>query len=345
MKYGPWQSRGSGRLRGGGRLIGATIIGAALAGAGFSTPAGAQTRDAGPWWPHPLWGPGDQAGASNRITGAKVMEALQLASNGTIYELGQVYEQGMPLFGTRSYSLVLPVRAPAAGENRIVGNEEFLSTQIGQVGTQFDGLGHIGQEVTMEDGSVQHVFYNGFTGAEMDSPGGLQKLGIEHVKPIITRGVLIDIAGYKGVERLPASYEVTVEDLLGALAAQGMSAAGVTEGDAVLLRYGWASLWDQPDAYNANPPGIGLGAAEWIVQQQVTMIGSDSVGSEVTPNPDESLIFPVHQELMMKNGIFNLENMQLDELVANVVYEFLFIVTPIRFKGATGSPARPIAIR
>ena len=75
------------------------------------------------------------------------------------------------------------------------------------------------------------------------------------------------------------------------------------------------------------------------------MIGADSWGSEVFPNPDEGPVFPVHQELLMKNGIFNLENMQFDELVADVVYEFAFIVTPIRFRGATGSPARPIAIR
>ena len=308
-------------------------------------PAGGQTRDSGPWWPNPEWGPEDQAGASNRITEAKVMEAIELATTGKIYELGQVYEQGMPLFGTRSYSMVLPARDPAAGDNRIVANEEFLSTQIGQVGTQFDGLGHIGQEVVMEDGSVEHVFYNGFTASEMDTPSGLQRLGIEHVRPIVTRGVLIDIAGYKGVARLDNGYEVTVEDLLGALAAQGMSAADVTPGDALLLRYGWSSLWDQPEAYNLNPPGIGLAAAEWIVQQQVTMIGSDSWGSEVFPNPDEGLVFPVHQELLTKNGIFNLENMRFDELVDDVVYEFLFIVTPVRFRGATGSPARPIAIR
>ena len=239
-------------------------IGASLALAAFSAlltlSAGAQTRDSGPWWPHPEWGPDDQAGASNRITEAKVVEALRLATAGRIYELGQIYEQGMPLFGSRSYSMVLPARGPAAGDNRIVANEEFLSTQIGQVGTQFDGLGHVGQEVVMEDGSVEHVFYNGFTASEMDTPSGLQRLGIEHVRPIVTRGVLIDIAGYQGVARLDNSYEVTVEDLLGALAAQGMSAADVTPGDALLLRYGWSSLWDQPEAYNHNPPGIGLAA-------------------------------------------------------------------------------------
>lgn len=332
-----------------GRRRSAMRVGASLALAAFSAlltlSAGAQTRESGPWWPNPEWGPDDQAGASNRITEAKVVEALQLATTGRIYELGQIYEQGMPLFGSRSYSMVLPARGPAAGDNRIVANEEFLSTQIGQVGTQFDGLGHVGQEVVMEDGSVEHVFYNGFTASEMDAPSGLQRLGIEHVRPIVTRGVLIDIAGYKGVARLDNSYEVTVEDLLGALAAQGMSAADVTPGDALLLRYGWSSLWDQPEAYNPNPPGIGLAAAEWIIQRQVTMIGSDSWGSEVIPNPDEGLVFPVHQELLTKNGIFNLENMRFEELVDDVVYEFLFIVTPIRFRGATGSPARPIAIR
>ena len=321
------------------------LLAVAAMGALLTPAAGAQTRESGPWWPNPEWGPDDQAGASNRITDTKVMEALQMATTGRIYELGQVYEQGMPLFGTRSYSMVLPARDPAAGDNRIVANEEFVSTQIGQVGTQFDGLGHVGQEVVMEDGSVEHVFYNGFTAVEMDTPGGLQRLGIEHVRPIVTKGVLIDVAGYQGVERLPNGYEVTVEDLLGALAAQGMSAADLAPGDALLLRYGWSSLWDQPEAYNTNPPGIGLAAAQWIIERQVTMIGADSWGSEVIPNPDESLVFPVHQELLTKNGIFNLENMQFDELMDDVVYEFLFIVTPIRFRGATGSPARPIAIR
>jgi kynurenine formamidase len=307
--------------------------------------AAAQTRQSGPWWPNTEWGPEDQAGASNRITPQKVMDALSLVTTGKIYELGQVYEQGMPLFGNRSYTMVLPTKRPAGGDNRLVANQEFLSAQIGQVGTQFDGLGHIGQEVVMGNGDVEYVFYNGFTAKEMDTGGGLQKLGMEHVKPIITRGILIDIAGYKGVSRLSSSYEVTVEDVLGALERQEMSEADVEPGDALLFRYGWSSLWDQPEAYNANPPGIGLDVARWVVEKKVTMIGSDSWPSEVIPNPDPGLAFPVHQELMMKNGIFNLENMRFDELLADDVTEFLFIVTTIRFKGATGSPVRPIAIR
>ncbi len=311
----------------------------------FSFAADSQTRDQGPWWPNPEWGPGDQAGASNRITDSKVLEALQTATTGRVYELGQLYEQGMPLFGSRSYSMILPTKGPAAGDNRLVANEEFISTQLGQVGTQFDGLGHIGQEVVMEDGSVEIVFYNGVTASEMDTPGGLQRLGVEHIKPIVTRGILIDVAGYKGVSRLPNSYEVTVEDVIGALEDQGMSQADVRPGDAVFFRYGWSSLWSDPAAYNDNPPGIGVAVAQWAAERQVTMVGSDSWCTEVVPNPDASLAFPVHQELMTKTGVLNLENLRFDGLVEDSVNEFLFILTPLQLKGATGSPVRPIAIR
>jgi len=310
-----------------------------------TSPALGQTRESGPWWPNAEWGPEDQSGASNRITADKVMEALSLATVGTIYELGQVYEQGMPLTPWRSYSLIHSPLGPPMGENRIVANDEFVSAQIGQVGTQFDGLGHIGQEIVMEDGSTENVFYNGVTATEMNSPNGLLKNGIEHIKPIVTRGILVDVAGYKGVSRLDNSYEVTVEDVLGALAREGMSEEDIRPGDAVLFHSGWSSLWEQPEAYNSNPPGIGLEVTQWVVERQVTMIGSDTSGSEVQPSPEPGLVFPVHQELMMKTGILNLENMKFDELVADGVHEFLFIVTPIRFKGATGSPVRPIAIR
>ena len=305
----------------------------------------AQNRQQGPFWPNAEWGVDDQAGASNRITSEKIMSALQLAKDGNVYELGQVYEQGMPLYPGRTYSMILPAKGAPGADNRIVGNDEFLATQIGQVGTQFDGLGHIGQEVTMENGQVEYVFYNGFTAREMDSYSGLKKLGIEHVKPIITRGLLIDIAGYKNVERLENSYEVTVEDVKGALEKQGISEGDILPGDALLFRYGWSSLWDKPDQYNHNPPGIGMAVAQWAAEKKVTMVGSDSWCTEVIPNPVPGQAFPVHQELMMRNGIFNLENMQLDGLAEDQVSEFLFIVTTIRFKGATGSPARPIAIR
>jgi kynurenine formamidase len=312
----------------------------------LSLGAGAQTREAGPWWPNAEWGPMDQAGASNRITPDKILAALSVVQTGRVYEIGQVYETGMPLAATRNYALRLVATGQASGSNRVLYNDEFLAAEVGQVGTQFDGLGHIGGEVEFADGTTQRVFYNGFTAAEMNASTGLRQLGIEHVKPILTRGVLIDLPALKNVQRLEGGYEVTLADVRAALARQGIAESSITPGDAVLFRYGWAQLWSTPAEYNAAAlPGIGVEVARWLVERRVTVTGGDTSPNEVSPNPTRGLVIPVHQELMMKNGIFNIENMTFEELAAERVYEFLFVATPIRFKGATGSPLRPLAIR
>lgn len=308
--------------------------------------AAGQTRASGPWWPNAEWGPMDQAGASNRITPEKIVAAMRLVEAGRVFEIGQVYERGMPLGGTRDFALRLVPAIEPTGSNRVIYNDEFLASEVGQVGTQFDGLGHVGGEVRFADGSAQRVFYNGFTSAEMNAGTGLRQLGIEHVKPIITRGVLVDLPGYKNVPRLEAGYEVTLADVRGALARQGIAEGSIAPGDAILFRYGWAQLWNTPAQYNAGPlPGIGLEVARWLVDRKVTVTGGDTSTNEVSPNPTRGLVIPVHQELMMKNGIFNIENLTFEELAAARTYEFLFMATPIRFKGATGSPLRPLAIR
>ena len=311
--------------------------------------AGAQTSAEGPWWPS-RWGPEDQAGSSNWITPDKVMESIALVKTGKIYELGQVYERGMPLYGKRTYSLFIPSSPTGGpvGNNDFVFHDELLVAEIGQVGTQFDGLGHVGRRLRMADGTTQDVFYNGFTAAEMrgdilteQGPYGLDKLGVEQVRPFITRGLLIDIAGYKGVASLDHAYEVTVADVRGALKKQGMAESGIRPGDALLFRYGWSIHWKDPAKYNREPPGIGMEVAEWIVAKQPSMIGSDQWMTEVDQNPSaaaDKAVGPVHLRLITEEGIMNLENMVFDALVEDEVYEFLFVFTPIRFKGATGSP-------
>jgi kynurenine formamidase len=168
---------------------------------------------------------------------------------------------------------------------------------------------------------------------------------VEQVKPIVTRGVLIDLAGLKNVATLPAGYEVTLADVRAALARQGIDEASITPGDAVFFNYGTSLGWTDPDKRVAGPPsGIGMEVARWIVARQATMVGSDAGGLEVAPS-DTTVAFPVHQELIMRNGIFNLENMRFDGLLADRVFEFLFVFTPLRLEGASGSPGRPIAIR
>ncbi|HUQ53120.1 MAG TPA: cyclase family protein [Gammaproteobacteria bacterium] len=305
----------------------------------------AQNRQAGPWWPSAEWGPMDQAGASNRITPEKIVAAFRLVQTGRVYELGQVYERGMPLGGTRDFALRLVPAIEPTGPNRVLYNDEFLAAEVGQVGTQFDGLGHIGGEIRYADGSLHRVFYNGYTTDEMNAGTGLRELGIEHIKPLLTRGVLVDLPAYKNLQRLAGGYEVTLADVRGALQRQGIAESSIMPGDAVLFRYGWAQLWSSPTEFMAAQlPGIGLEVARWLVERKVTVTGSDTSVTEVSPNPTGQTI-PVHQELMMKNGIFNIENMTFEELAADRAYEFLFVATPIRFEGATGSPLRPLAIR
>ena len=202
-----------------------------------SPQAEGQTRDQGPWWPHPIWGRDDQAGASNWITPEKILEAISLVKTGKVYELGHVYERGMPLLGQRTFAMFLVPGTPSQTSGMLF-NAEFLSTEIGQVGTQLDGLGHVGKRVTLADGSTEDVFYNGVTADEMQSRYGLRKLGIENIKPYITRGILIDVAGSKGLDILPNNYTVTLLDVRESLEKQGLTEDQIKPGDALIFHYG-----------------------------------------------------------------------------------------------------------
>lgn len=286
------------------------------------------------------WGPDDERGAANRITPEKVIQASRLIKEGRIYELGRVYETGMPLFPGRHYSLIIPGGPTGGpfGKNQVVYHDEMISGQIGQVGTQFDGLGHIGTRVDGED-----VFYNGFKRIDFGTATGLEKLGVEKAGVFMTRGVLIDVASYKEMDRLPVGTVITAEDLQGALRHQSVE---LTEGDVVLIHTGHGQLWMvDNDEYNRGEPGIGMDAALWLAEEKVVMTAADSWSVEVIPSEDPETAFPVHQELIGKRGIYNLENLDLTELARDQVYEFAFMFAPVKFKRATGSPGNPIAIK
>jgi kynurenine formamidase len=285
------------------------------------------------WYPS-RWGADDQRGAANRLTPAKVLEATRLVSRGTVYQLGRVYEAGIPMFGSRHYSLRIPQPFRMAGTNQAVYHDEIVSGELGQIGTQFDGLGHLG---------IGDLFYNGNRGSEFAQPEGLTRLGIEHVGAIVTRGVLIDVARFRGVDQLPPTYEITAADLTGALQRQQTE---IRAGDVVLIHTGWGSLWMKDNArYLATAPGIGVAAAQRLVDEEVVVVGADNWGVEVMPNPTPSLSAPVHQLLLARNGIYLHENLSTEALARDAVYEFAYMFVPLRLKGATGSPGSPIAIR
>jgi kynurenine formamidase len=220
------------------------------------------------------------------------------------------------------------------GSNDLMFHDEIVSGELGQVGTQFDGLGHIG---------VGERFYNGHERDEFSKAEGLTALGVENVGAIVTRGVLVDVAAFKGVAQLASGYEITLADLQGALARQGTE---IRAGDIVLVHTGWGSFWLKDNAkFGASAPGIGLAAAEYLVERQVVMVGSDTWATEVVPNPNPTLQFPVHQLLIPRNGIYIFENLATEDLARDRVYEFAFFFAPLKLKGATGSPGNPIAIR
>jgi kynurenine formamidase len=305
-------------------------LGMTLAAAGAATLALAQQSNGFP----SRWGAADQRGAANRITPAKVLEAKSLITRGTVYQLGRVYEPAMPIFGTRHFSLKIPQTFGPMGSNNMMYHDELVSAELGQVGTQFDGLGHVG---------VGDIFYNGNDRKDFSKADGLTKLGIENVGAIATRGVLLDMTGYKGVEQLAAGYEITRADVEGALAKQGVE---IRSGDVVIVHTGWGSLWLEDNAkFNSGAPGIGLEAAQYLIDREVVLVGSDTWATEVVPNPNPQLQFAVHQLLIPRNGIYIFENLLTEELARDDVYEFAFFFAPLKLKGASGSPGNPLAIR
>jgi kynurenine formamidase len=302
-------------------------------------PLHGQTPGQVPWWPS-RWGPQDQRGAANLITPERVLAAAHLIREGRIYQLGRAYETGMPLFGQRHFSLTIPGLPTGGpfGSNEIVYNDELVSGELGQVGTQFDGLGHVGTRVDGED-----VFYNGFRLSQIGTAYGLTRLGVENAGVFFTRGVLVDLAAYKAVERLDPTYVVTVADIQGALRREGIE---IREGDVVLFHTGHGKLWMRDNAaYQTSNPGPGVTAIRWLIEHGVVITGADTPSVEAVPGEDPDRPFEGHQWLMNRNGVYNLENLDLEALAADRVYEFAFVFAPLKLKGATGSPGNPIAVR
>jgi kynurenine formamidase len=248
--------------------------------------------------------------------------------------LAYVLGTGMPFFGPRRFDMHLKRTFMNPQSNERGSNEEMVLSEIGQVGTQFDGFAHQ---------SHRNSHYNCFKTDEISTRAGFTKLGVENAPAFITRGVLIDIAGYKGVDMLGDSYEITVDDVQGALKKQNLT---LKAADAIIIHTGWGKLYGKDNArFVKSCPGIGVKAAEWLISQNPVLLGSDNWPVEVAPNPDSLISLPVHQIALVVNGVHLLENLKLDELLSKNVQEFAFIMTPLKIRGATGSTVSPIAVR
>ena len=276
------------------------------------------------------------------MTPEKVLQANRLVTQGKIYQLGRVCEQGMPVPGKRHYSLTIPglptYPVDPTTKNKMIANDELVSGEIGQVGTQFDGLGHVGIH---HDG--RDLFYNEFDLGDLGSTCGLQKMRVEKVGIFYTRGVFLDIARVRGVRRLPGGESITPKDLDAALAVSG---AEIREGDAVFLHTGHGQLWMvDNESYGTVEPGINMESAKWLADRKICLVGADTWAIEMVPSEDPKRPYPVHQWTLVRHGVYHLENLDLAGLAADKVYEFAFIFCPLRLKGTTGSPGNPIAVK
>jgi kynurenine formamidase len=317
-------------------------------------------------WAPSEWGKDDKAGSVNRTTPAMVLKAVKLVKKGKVATLGKVYQQDAPFFGTRGWRLTIPGLPTGGpfGPQQMVYNDEYLATEIGQVGTQFDGPGHIG--VVTSKGTY---FYNGHFLEDPDvTTYGMGPLGVEHVaeKGFVCRGVLLDAVALRGGQLpIPKKNDmndpgiVTDKDVKAMVKRQGLGS--INAGDCVFLYTGHGDLWHPKKwdtfkpaekqkrvaKFNSGEPGFGTSACEYMASRKIILTGADTWGTEAvgpgfggeTPQP-----FECHIKLMTKRGIWNLENLDFSQLLADKAYEFLFVWSPLKIKGGTGSPGNPIAL-
>jgi len=260
------------------------------------------------------------------------MKLFDGLASSRVYDLAQPYFIGMPHYPTHPPFLFSLVKQH--GEYTGPAGNSAASDAIAlgsHVGTHIDALCHF---------SCGGKLYGGGEAAGLQSyAGGLREHSIDTVPPILRRGVLLDIARQMRVEALPVDFEITPTHLADA---ERAADAGVRRGDVVLLRTGWARFWDDPARFvsQASGPGPALAGAQWLSARGVYAAGSDTVGFEKLPDAN----MPVHVHLLVENGIHIMECLNLEELAGAGVAEFLFVALPLKIRGATASPIRPVAI-
>jgi kynurenine formamidase len=289
-----------------------------------------------------------ELGAVHRTGPKDLLDALTLVKKGTIYDLDSGRWPGMPVFPLHPPFIISSYRSPQGlrnqkdfddwfGENSVnmAPNTEIIIGTV-HTGTHIDALCH----TTCGSDSHWHGDY-----PERRFLGDFGPLTAEasSIAPFICRGVLVDVAAYKGVDILEGRYQITTEDIIGSLATQGTE---VRPGDAVIIRTGYMQAWgvDSELARRHHGSGIDRDVAVHLGDAGVILVGADTEAVERDPSPDPKNPHPVHIELLVKRGIHLLELVHVEDLARDKVYEFLFVCLPLRIKGATGSMVRPVAI-
>jgi kynurenine formamidase len=320
--------------------------------------------------PVPPWPAGDERGMGNtQSAGTWLRCAWHLSQPGAkTYEISHERSNTMPLspFGAPlgykfGPSTVLP------GTRHAFNGEVVTGGEPGAQGTQMDALGHFAYLDEAWDGSGEPPadkarYYGGFGQKDVKpTPESmLLKLGIEKVPPIVTSAVLLDAKAFVGKgEALAPGTLVTRADIDGMLEAQGLGWRGILPGDVVYIHTGWGDMWTDPDtdkAYYTKGPGLGLDAAQYLQEKAVVLVALDNPftdavadgqlqGKAMPPQGmDQGLPFLIHHHNLTQSGIHNIQNANLTALATDKVWTSCTIILPLRSRGHSGSPVRPVAI-
>lgn len=284
------------------------------------------------------WGSADEIGTLNMMNDASRLDVLKQVGAGKVYDLGVDLFVGMPTccapFGDPTFQIFMTHTPARQEEKELLSYSGDGVSMYTHTGTHIDALNHFG---------LRGKIWNQVSADDALGVRGWTKSGMDKYPPIVARGVLIDVAKYKKVTHLPTSYSITVADLQETLKSQGTT---LRPGDVVLTRTGVMTLWPDQAKYRlADQPGLSLEAAQWLVEGQKAMVvGADNFGVESFPSKDAQNFVPVHTYLQAEQGVSLLEALWLEDLSKDQVYEFLFITSPLKMRGATASPIRPIAI-
>lgn len=290
------------------------------------------------------WGPDDEIGSLNLMSNSSRLEVLSQINSGKTYDLSVEYFVGMPSFhalGDPPYQYWLTHTPQGTMVDNPNGLGESMNHKVSYTGDAISMYTHMGTHIdALNHFGLNGKIWNGFTPEEHLGDKGWKKTGAETIPPIIARGVLIDVKLSKGT--LPKNYRITANDLQDALDKQDLSLA---PGDVVLIRTGQAEFYQDADYYLDNYPGISLEAVKWLIEDQdIMLLGADNLSFEAFPPEREDNWVPVHTYLLAEKGVMFIEQMFLEELAGDKVYQFAFIAASLKLKGASASPMRPMAI-
>lgn len=292
------------------------------------------------------WGKNDEIGTLNMMSDTSKLAILSKVRSGKTYDLSVEYFVGMPSFhalGDPAYQYWLTHTPRGTVVDNPNGLGPAMNEKVSYTGDAISMYTHMGTHIdALNHFGLNGKIWNGFSADEHLGDKGWKKTGAETIPAIIARGVMIDIPAAKNVESLPANYRINAADLQEALRKQKTS---LQKGDVVLIRTGQAKHYEDAHKFLDQYPGINLDAVKWLIEdQQVMLLGADNLSFEAFPPERADNWVPVHTYLLAEKGVMFIEQMFLEDLAQDKVYEFAFIASSLKLRGASAAPMRPIAL-